>query len=147
MIPPRLDRREFLGTLGQCAGAACLGCGLGMFAEPAFGESHRFTREVDYYTQLPGRKIQCFVCPLHCVLEDGETCFCRTRTNVGGQLFTRAYNNPCVLRVDPIEKLPLNHFRPGTKTLTLGTGGCNVRCLYCQNWQQSQKVALRALKL
>ncbi len=117
-----------------------MGCGLGTFSESAFGQSARFTREVDFYSKLPGKKIQCFVCPLHCVLEEGQTCFCRTRTNVGGILYTRAFENPCILRVDPIEKLPLNHFRPGTKTLTLGTGGCNVRCLYCQNWQHSQKM-------
>lgn len=108
-----------------------------------------FVREIDFYERLPENKIQCFVCPLDCVLEDGETCFCRTRTNVGGRLFTRAYSNPCILRVDPIEKLPLNHFRPGSKTLTIGIGGCNVRCLYCQNWQQSQKMpdALKTFKL
>lgn len=138
-MPARLDRREFLAAVGRCAGAACLGCAPGAFSAPAFGGTPRFTRQVDHYTQLSGNRIQCFVCPLHCVLEDGETCFCRTRTNVGGKLLTRAYDNPCVLRVDPIEKLPLNHFCPGTKALTLGTGGCNVRCLYCQNWQQSQR--------
>ena len=41
--------------------------------------------------------------------------------------------------MDPIEKMPLSHFRPGSKTLTLACGGCNLRCLYCQNWQHSQK--------
>lgn len=41
--------------------------------------------------------------------------------------------------MDPIEKVPLNHFRPGSKTLSIALGGCNLRCLYCQNWQQSQK--------
>jgi pyruvate formate lyase activating enzyme len=97
-------------------------------------------RQVDHYTQLPDRRIHCFVCPLHCVLQDGETCFCRTRTNVGGKLYTRAYNNPCILQIDPIEKLPLHHFRPGGQTLTIGVGGCNVRCVYCQNWEQSQKL-------
>jgi pyruvate formate lyase activating enzyme len=113
---------------------------MGAFCSPAFGQTPaRFTREVDHYRQLSGKQIQCFVCPLNCLLDDGETCFCRTRTNVGGRLFTRAYENPCILRVDPIEKLPLNHFHPGSQALTLGTGGCNVRCLYCQNWQQSQK--------
>jgi pyruvate formate lyase activating enzyme len=140
MPSARLDRREFLAAVGKCAGAAYLGCSLGALPPRAFGEATpKLTREVDHYVQLPGKKIQCFVCPLYCILQNGETCFCRTRTNVGGKLFTRAYNNPCILRVDPIEKLPLNHFRPGSRTLTLGTGGCNVRCLYCQNWQQSQK--------
>ena len=42
------------------------------------------------------------------------------------------------MTTDEIEKLPLNHFHPGTRTLSLAVGGCNLRCLYCQNWQQSQ---------
>jgi pyruvate formate lyase activating enzyme len=141
MSPHDLNRRAFLSAVGRCAGGAGLACGLaGPLVRQACAKGPaKLTRQVDFYEQLPGRKIQCFVCPLHCTLSDGETCFCRTRTNVGGKLFTKAYNNPCVLGVDPIEKLPLNHFRPGTKTLTIGTGGCNLRCLYCQNWQQSQK--------
>jgi len=141
MTRPPFDRREFMAALGKCAGAACLCGGAAWGAGPAPADSKlKFTREVDHYVRRPGKQIQCFVCPLDCILNDGETCFCRTRTNVGGRLYTRAYNNPCVLRIDPIEKLPLNHFRPGSKTLTLGTGGCNVRCLYCQNWEQSQKM-------
>ncbi|MBU0639135.1 MAG: AmmeMemoRadiSam system radical SAM enzyme [Planctomycetes bacterium] len=133
------DRREFLTALGRYAGGACLACGLGAGPHAAWaGQEPEWKREIDFYTQLPDRKIQCFVCPLHCVLEDGETCFCRTRTNVGGKLYTRAYDNPCILRVDAVEKLPLNHFRPASQTLTIGVGGCNLRCIYCQNWQQSQ---------
>ncbi len=137
-----VDRRSFLRTVGRCAGGACVACGVGSFASQvlAAGPSPQFTREVDFYERLSGGRIQCFVCPLDCVLKEGETCFCRTRTNVGGRLYTRAYDNPCILRVDPIEKVPLNHYRPGTKTLSIGLGGCNVRCLYCQNWQQSQEM-------
>jgi len=134
---PFVSRREFLG----CAACACAWGGLASLVvradEPAPPPQ---VREIDFYDRLPEQKIQCFVCPLHCTLKDGETCFCRTRTNVGGRLFTRAYNNPCILDVDPIEKLPLNHFRPGTQTLTIGGGGCNLRCIYCQNWQQSQRL-------
>jgi len=136
-----LDRREFLAVLARCTGGACLACGLGMLPADALAGGAPgipWKREVDYYDRLPGSRIQCHVCPLNCTLEDGQTCFCRTRVNVGGRLYTRAYENPCLLRVDPIEKLPLNHYRPGTRTLTIGLGGCNLRCLYCQNWAQSQ---------
>ena len=141
------DRRAFLSAIGRCAGGACLACALRPLAAWASPDDPstdfpalRFQRQIDFYERLPEKRIQCFVCPLHCVLNDGETCFCRTRTNVGGSLFTRAYNNPCILRTDPIEKVPLNHFLPGTETLSIGVGGCNLRCLYCQNWQQSQKL-------
>ncbi len=136
-----LTRRDLLTSAGYCTGAVCLACLLGPLTRRACAaDGPTWAREIDFYSQLPDRKIQCFVCPLHCVLQDGETCFCRTRTNVAGRLFTRAYNNPCILSIDPIEKLPLNHFRPGSQTLTIGVGGCNVRCLYCQNWEHSQKM-------
>ncbi len=134
-------RRDFLSTLCRGAGAACAACTLGPIASDALADSTpALEREIDFYERLPKKRIQCFVCPLHCVLNEGETCFCRTRTNVDGRLYSRAYNNPCILRIDPIEKVPLNHWRPGTRALTLGVGGCNLRCLYCQNWQQSQKM-------
>jgi len=40
--------------------------------------------------------------------------------------------------VDPIEKKPLNHFLPGTPTLSFGTAGCNLACSFCQNWDISK---------
>ncbi len=95
-------------------------------------------REVRHQKALENGRVKCGVCPLECELEDGATCFCRTRTNEGGRLVTRAFDNPCVARVDAIEKLPLLHYRPGTKALTVGIGGCNLRCLYCQNYKQTQ---------
>jgi pyruvate formate lyase activating enzyme len=150
MVRPGLDRRDFLATVGRYAAGSCVGCGLaGLAGDVPAAPASPWTRQIDFYDQLPDRRIQCFVCPLNCMLSDGETCFCRTRTNVGGKLFTRAYDNPCIIRVDPIEKLPLHHFRPATQTLTLGVGGCNLRCLYCQNWRESQAKPddLRTFKL
>jgi pyruvate formate lyase activating enzyme len=138
-----IDRRAFLSTLGRCAGGACLACALGRGLPEARADELKSLdckRQIDFYERLPEKRIQCFVCPLNCVLNDGETCFCRTRTNVGGTLYTRAYNNPCILREDPIEKVPLNHYLPGSQTLSIGVGGCNLRCLYCQNYEQSQKM-------
>jgi pyruvate formate lyase activating enzyme len=40
--------------------------------------------------------------------------------------------------VDPIEKKPLFHFRPGSTSYSVATAGCNMRCDFCQNWQISQ---------
>ncbi|MBN1926334.1 MAG: AmmeMemoRadiSam system radical SAM enzyme, partial [Prolixibacteraceae bacterium] len=40
--------------------------------------------------------------------------------------------------IDPIEKKPLYHFYPGSKTYSIATPGCNFRCLFCQNWNISQ---------
>ena len=40
--------------------------------------------------------------------------------------------------MDPIEKKPLFHFHPGEEVLSLGTWGCNFKCLFCQNFEISQ---------
>jgi len=107
--------------------------------EAISGKGRPFDREVDLYRKLPDKRIQCFVCPLNCVLSPGETCFCRSRTNVNGTLYSRGWAKPCIVSVDPIEKLPFNNFLPGEKVASIAVGGCNLRCRYCQNWEQSQK--------
>jgi pyruvate formate lyase activating enzyme len=40
--------------------------------------------------------------------------------------------------VDPIEKKPLYHWRPGSSVFSVGFAGCNLRCPFCQNWRISQ---------
>jgi pyruvate formate lyase activating enzyme len=40
--------------------------------------------------------------------------------------------------VDPVEKKPLYHWRPGSGILSLGGVGCNLRCPFCQNHPISQ---------
>lgn len=42
--------------------------------------------------------------------------------------------------VDPIEKKPLYHFLPGSRIFSIGGWGCNLSCVFCQNWSISQQV-------
>jgi pyruvate formate lyase activating enzyme len=42
------------------------------------------------------------------------------------------------VHIDPIEKKPFYHFLPTIPAFSLATAGCNLRCLYCQNWNISQ---------
>jgi pyruvate formate lyase activating enzyme len=140
-------RREFLG---RCAWqSAAVAGGAWLLSSQAQAQGYDSKREVKHYEKLADKKIQCHVCPLHCTLKDAETCFCRTRTNHAGTLYNHAYASPCVINVDPIEKTPLLHFQPGIKTLAFGCAGCNLRCLYCQNWQiaQEQPVNTKNFKL
>ncbi len=136
-----MDRRAFLSR-AACAGvaAAAIPTALRVLLgfEEAAAEAGRPPFEASWYEKRPNSRIQCFACPLHCLLEDGETCHCYTRQNVGGTLYNRAYGNPAIVRKDPVEKTPLHHFLPGTNVLSVATGGCNLRCLYCQNWRESQ---------
>lgn len=82
--------------------------------------------------------VRCRICPHNCRLKTGQTGICRARTNHNGKIFSESYGNPCSIAIDPIEKKPLYHFHPGVKILSLATGGCNFRCLNCQNWEISQ---------
>jgi pyruvate formate lyase activating enzyme len=45
------------------------------------------------------------------------------------------------MAVDPIEKKPLFHYRPGEDILSIGFVGCNMDCPFCQNWQISRTTA------
>lgn len=49
------------------------------------------------------------------------------------------YGAITALALDPIEKKPLKMFCPGSKILSVGSYGCNLRCPYCQNALISQK--------
>ncbi len=125
----RTTRRDLLGMFaGGCA--LCL-------TRPAWALPTR--REVDFYTPLGDGRVRCDVCPRNCVLYSGQTGQCRSRTNSDGQFWARGWGLPCILEVDAVEMLPLHHWRPGTKALHLGVGGCNLRCAYCQNHDIAQR--------
>jgi pyruvate formate lyase activating enzyme len=97
-----------------------------------------WVKEAFHYLKL-GRNVQCKTCPNNCLLEPGDRSHCRNRVNKDGALYTMAYGNPCTFHVDPVEKKPLFHFLPGSKSFSLATSGCVFRCLNCQNWEISQK--------
>nr|WP_321405315.1 AmmeMemoRadiSam system radical SAM enzyme [uncultured Carboxylicivirga sp.] len=83
-------------------------------------------------------KVKCVLCPHTCVLEEGQIGLCRVRQNIEGTLFSLSYGMVSAMHVDPIEKKPLYHFLPGSKSFSISTNGCVLSCLNCQNWQISQ---------
>lgn len=95
-----------------------------------------------------GARIQCDLCPRHCLMKDGDRGFCFVRQNVGGQMVLTTYGMSTGFCVDPIEKKPLNHFLPGSSVLSFGTAGCNLGCRFCQNWSisKSREIALLSEK-
>jgi pyruvate formate lyase activating enzyme len=82
--------------------------------------------------------IVCQLCRHYCTLKPGKTGICGVNANEKGELKNLVYGHPSALHVDPIEKKPLYHVFPGSRSLSLGTVGCNFRCSFCQNWQISQ---------
>ncbi len=78
--------------------------------------------------------VQCTLCPHYCTLKKDEVGKCNVRQNINGTLFSLVYGKPAAMNVDPIEKKPLFHFLPKSKTFSLGTFGCNFDCKNCQNF-------------
>ncbi len=78
------------------------------------------------------------MCRFQCLIAAGRRGRCGVRENRDGSLFTLVYGQSIAENVDPIEKKPLYHFLPGSKSLSIATIGCNFRCLHCQNHEISQ---------
>ncbi len=79
----------------------------------------------------------CEVCFRHCDLMEGQTGFCGARICAGGAVRAANYGRLTSLALDPIEKKPLRKFRPGSRILSVGSYGCNLRCPFCQNYEIS----------
>ncbi|MBM3421081.1 MAG: radical SAM protein [Bacteroidetes bacterium] len=86
------------------------------------------------YSKCQGDKCICLLCPHGCTLRKGEKGTCGVRENRGNGCIelmcdglVSGYAN------DPIEKKPLYHFYPGSRILSVGSFGCNLKCDFCQN--------------
>jgi len=90
------------------------------------------------YKKLKDLKIRCDLCAHRCVVPDGLKGKCEVRENTSGTLYSLVYDKVISENIDPIEKKPLFHFFPGSKSLSIATPGCNFKCFFCQNWQISQ---------
>jgi pyruvate formate lyase activating enzyme len=90
------------------------------------------------FWKTEGERIGCYLCPHHCKIADELIGICGVRQNIGGRLYSLIYGKVSAVHVDPIEKKPLFHFKPGTPIFSLGSVGCNLRCLHCQNYSISQ---------
>ncbi len=80
---------------------------------------------------------RCQVCFRQCEIEEGKTGFCGVRGCRNGRIVPLCYGRVSSLALDPIEKKPLARFFPGSRILSVGSFGCNLRCPFCQNHEIS----------
>ncbi len=100
------------------------------------GETQK--REAMLYEPAEGDQVRCRLCGHECLIGPDKLGICRVRKNVAGKLVSLSYDALVAVHVDPIEKKPLFHFLPGTRSLSVAAAGCNFQCAFCQNWQISQ---------
>lgn len=96
-------------------------------------------KQADLWEKLDGGKVRCRLCAHGCVIGPEKRGICQVRENRGGALYTLVWGRPVAASADPIEKKPLYHFLPASKSFSIATVGCNFRCAFCQNWQISQQ--------
>ena len=94
--------------------------------------------EARLYTKGEAGYVTCNLCSFRCRIADGKRGVCGVRENRGSTLYTLVYNKLIASSSDPIEKKPLFHFMPGSRSYSIATVGCNFHCLHCQNSEISQ---------
>src|SRR3989337_4087529 len=62
---------------------------------------------------------------------EGQVVLCGIRGVHEGKLWLYVYGRVITGHVDPIEKKPVSHYRPGSKIFSIATTGCNWLCRYC----------------
>jgi len=95
-------------------------------------------REAMFYEKLEGGRVRCGLCRFRCLIGTGKRGRCRVRENRDGVLVSLVYGRVVAEHVDPIEKKPLFHVLPGSRSYSIATVGCNFRCLHCQNYSIAQ---------
>ena len=94
--------------------------------------------EARLYEKVEDQKVQCHLCAHECKIDPGKWGICHVRQNQEGTLYSMVYGRIIAENVDPIEKKPLFHFLPGSRSYSIATVGCNFMCLHCQNYDISQ---------
>ncbi|MBR2570907.1 MAG: AmmeMemoRadiSam system radical SAM enzyme [Clostridia bacterium] len=88
---------------------------------------------------------RCDVCFRHCEIPQNRIGFCGARACGEERVYAANYGRITAMALDPIEKKPLRRFRPGSRILSVGSYGCNLRCPFCQNHEISwSEAAMRA---
>jgi pyruvate formate lyase activating enzyme len=95
-------------------------------------------QEARFYEREAEGKVQCHLCAHECKIDPGKRGLCHVRENQDGTLYSLVYGMVVAENIDPIEKKPLFHFLPGSRSYSIATAGCNFMCLHCQNYDISQ---------
>ncbi|NLN71778.1 MAG: AmmeMemoRadiSam system radical SAM enzyme [Thermoplasmatales archaeon] len=102
---------------------------------PVRMEARYYRRDGDVYV--------CGLCPHRCRIGVGKYGRCGARRGDPDYLVADTYGRVSSLCVDPVEKKPLYHYKPGSRIFSVGSVGCNMTCKHCQNYSISQSPAGR----
>ena len=76
--------------------------------------------------------MKCNFCERQCDLTSGRS-FCGMYMEKDGEVLEKYPNKWCTYSPSRIESVPFYHAYPGSRSMIIGTAGCNFRCKYCAN--------------
>jgi len=100
---------------------------------------HAMGKVAELWRPTESGRVVCTACARYCKIGEGQTGLCGIRGVHGGKLWLYVYGKVITGHVDPIEKKPVTHYRPGSKIFSVATTGCSWLCRYCQNADISQR--------
>lgn len=92
-----------------------------------------------------GALFVCGLCFRRCRLKEGQSGHCGARAVSGGRFVSPFLGRFSSAAIDPIEKKPLYHWRPGSSIFSLGSLGCTMHCPFCQNHAIARPTESRSL--
>ncbi|MFH2107865.1 MAG: AmmeMemoRadiSam system radical SAM enzyme [Chrysiogenia bacterium] len=85
------------------------------------------------YEKKENQQVVCHMCAHECRIMNGKSGLCHVRKNIDGDLVSLNSDRVIATNMDPIEKKPLYHFLPGSRSFSIAAMGCNFSCRFCQN--------------
>lgn len=76
--------------------------------------------------------MKCHFCERRCDLTEGQS-FCGMYRDEKGTATEIYPDRWCTYVASRIESVPFYHAYPGSRSMIIGTAGCNFRCRYCSN--------------
>jgi pyruvate formate lyase activating enzyme len=76
--------------------------------------------------------MKCNYCEWKCDLTKGKS-FCGMYEERNGYVVEKYPDRWCTYMVSRIESVPFYHAYPGSRSMVIGSAGCNFRCRYCSN--------------
>lgn len=77
--------------------------------------------------------MKCLYCAKTCDIKENSIGYCGMFENIGGKIEEKYPDRYTSYHTNHIEQLPFYHAYPGSRTLLVGTLGCNFDCDYCIN--------------
>ena len=78
--------------------------------------------------------MRCNYCEWRCDLSGGKLGVCRMVVeDPAGEIRERFPFKWCTYSISRIESMPFYHVYPGSRSMSVGTTGCNFKCRYCSN--------------